>query len=381
MKGRCSKQEAKEGMEIDRIRNSHKDEPPQLSGAYIRSLVKQLTTSRSAKDPDYVNGQNLSKFGEGFSATPQTQSQVQPHAPPKQLKKQVRRRFHTRRPYQQRLLNMAEARREIVTALKFHRAAMKQANEQQLEEQSSRSLQPSPSFPPPFEQEPKTNNLSTYNIDYFSHSYSWPPSSPSPFTSTAHTLNLPDQTLGLNLNFHDFNNIDSNLYHNRNNPSIYSSSSSSSSPTLSVVTEDVPSVAVSHEVGPGTMADSTASYGGGDLHQAMDDEGMAEMRSLGEQHQMEWNDTVNLVTSAWWFKFLKSMEDGNEVKGEDDGYHKPFDQVMELPAWLNANDCGLQHHHFNNLFPDSYFQDSDSALPCMDIGEIDGIDGDWHWLA
>ncbi|GJN40874.1 hypothetical protein PR202_gn00288 [Eleusine coracana subsp. coracana] len=54
-------------------------------------------------------------------------------APPQQQphKKQVRRRLHTSRPYQERLLNMAEARREIVTALKIHRASMRQAKEQQ----------------------------------------------------------------------------------------------------------------------------------------------------------------------------------------------------------------------------------------------------------
>ena len=45
--------------------------------------------------------------------------QQQPH------KKQVRRRLHTSRPYQERLLNMAEARREIVSALKVHRADRK----------------------------------------------------------------------------------------------------------------------------------------------------------------------------------------------------------------------------------------------------------------
>ncbi|KAF8679295.1 hypothetical protein HU200_046077 [Digitaria exilis] len=47
--------------------------------------------------------------------------------PPPQMtttKKQARRRTHTSRPYQERLLNMAEARREIVTALKIHRANM-----------------------------------------------------------------------------------------------------------------------------------------------------------------------------------------------------------------------------------------------------------------
>ncbi|CAL5061652.1 unnamed protein product [Urochloa decumbens] len=41
---------------------------------------------------------------------------------PQVVKKQARRRTHTSRPYQERLLNMAEARREIVAALKIHRA-------------------------------------------------------------------------------------------------------------------------------------------------------------------------------------------------------------------------------------------------------------------
>ncbi|XWS72355.1 hypothetical protein CRYUN_Cryun02cG0033000 [Craigia yunnanensis] len=324
MKGRSFKQETKEGMEIDKI--SKLKEEPHLSGAYIRSLVKQLTSSRTKdpmnpKDPDSVdadgfNGQNLTKFGERFSETLRTQ---QPQ-PPQQHKKQVRRRLHTSRPYQKRLLNMAEARREIVTALKFHRAAMKQANEQQQQQQQEelqqqQLSQPSHlSSPPPFEQEsktkfrrnpriypPSTNSFSTYNLDNISYSsfsqhyppppnpYSWP-ASPIPLPSATDTSNftLPNQTLGLNINFHDFNNIDTDLYHNSNNPSIYSSSSpsSSSSPTLSVVTE-VPSVALSHEVGPTAMADLTESYGGGGLHYAMDDEEMAEIRSLGEQHQMD----------------------------------------------------------------------------------------------
>ncbi|XP_022754151.1 cytoplasmic polyadenylation element-binding protein-like [Durio zibethinus] len=360
-------------------------------------------------DADGFNGQNLSKYGEGFSETPQTQ---QPQ-PPQPHKKQVRRRFHTSRPYQERLLNMAEARREIITALKFHRAAMKQANVQKRQQQQQRQQQeelqqqqlsqPSHlSSPPPFEQESKiksgrnpriypssTNNFSSYNLDKFSyssfsqHNYpphpnpcSWP-ASPFPLRPATDALNftLPNQTIGLNLNLHDFNNIDGNLCYNSNNPSIYSSSSpsSSSSPTLSVVTEEVPSVALAPEVGPTAMADLTESYCGGGLHHGMGDEEMAEIRSLGEQHQMEWNDAMNLVTSAWWFKFLKTMELGPEVKVEDDGY-QPFDQVMEFPAWLNANDSCLQQH-FNDVCPDDYFQDP--ALPCMDIGEIEGMDGEW----
>ncbi|KAJ0491796.1 hypothetical protein HanIR_Chr12g0567721 [Helianthus annuus] len=45
--------------------------------------------------------------------------------PPLPHKKQVRRRNHTNKPYQERFLDMAEATREIVTTIKFHRASMK----------------------------------------------------------------------------------------------------------------------------------------------------------------------------------------------------------------------------------------------------------------
>ncbi|KAE8667062.1 F-box protein CPR30-like [Hibiscus syriacus] len=408
MKGRSSKHETKDRMEIDQISNLK--EEPHLSGAYIRNLVKQLNTSRTKNHPDYgFDGRSSAKFGEGFTETPpQTTQQQPPPPPPQQHKKQVRRRLHTNWPYQERLLNMAEARREIATALKFHRASMKHANDQQNQQQQlqqeqqllSHTTSHLSSPPPPSEQEPKTkcrrnpriypsitpNNLSSYNLDSFSSfSQHYPPPTPAPanpyswpcFSSPTDAINftLPSQTLGLNLNFQDFNTIDTRLYHNNNNASIYSisSPSSSSSPTLSVVTEEVPLVALSsHEVG----ADLTKSYGGGGLHQAMDDEEMAEIRSLGEQHQMKWDDTVNLVTSAWWFKYLKTMELGApEVKAEEADGYRPFDQVMEFPAWLNANDACLQHH-FTDICPDDYYF-QDPALPCMDIGEIEGMDGEW----
>lgn len=402
MRGRSSKQETKEGMELDAL--GKLKEEPHLSGAYIRSLVKQLTSSRT-KDPecsvegDGFPGQNSTKFAEGS-----VESQAAQQAPqPQQHKKQVRRRLHTSRPYQERLLNMAEARREIVTALKFHRAAMKQASEQQ-QQQSQQELQQQQSQPvlhpqtphPCFEQQgkiksrrnprispPNTANFPNYldNLSYSSFSQppfapypvSWPAASPFAPLPVAENLNftLPNQPLGLNLNFHDFSNLDTNLYHSSNQPSLYSSSSpsSSSSPTLSIATEneEVPiSVAVSHlEVGTPALADvdSVVAAGGtgGGLHAAMDEEEMAEIRSIGEQHQMEWNDTMNLVTSAWWFKFLKTMELRDpEVKVEVDyGYH-PFDEVMEFPAWLNANESCLQQH-LNDYCSEDYFQDP--ALP------------------
>ncbi|WVZ66682.1 hypothetical protein U9M48_015871 [Paspalum notatum var. saurae] len=60
---------------------------------------------------------------------PQQELEQAPALKPKMMmmkkKKQGRRRrTHTSRPYQESLLNMAEARREIITALKIHRATM-----------------------------------------------------------------------------------------------------------------------------------------------------------------------------------------------------------------------------------------------------------------
>lgn len=105
------------------------------------------------------------------------------------------------------------------------------------------------------------------------------------------------------------------------------------------------------------------------LHPSMDDQEMEEIRSIGEQHEMEWNDSLNLATSAWWFKFLKAMEIEPDEKNfaEDYGCY-PFDEVMEFPPWFNPNETCLQH------VDDTY---SHPTLPCMDIEEIEGMDVEW----
>ena len=302
--------------EVDKVK-----EEPRLSGAYIRSLVKHLT---SARTKDSVNGDggfpqvlNTNSFHDANDI--QQESPLPSPLPQPQQKKQVRRRRHTTRPYQERLLNMAEARREIVTALKFHRASMKQ-------QEAAANNQPSL-----LGQESASNNnySGPPSLPYY-----WPISTiapPPPLPPLYHenlNFKLPNQTLGLNLNFQEFNNLETpQIYHDplSNSSSSLSSSSSassfsstSSSATVSVATEEV------------VVANS--------LHHAMDDEEMEEIRSLGEQHQMEWNDTVNLVMSARWFKFLNTMEIEPTKKDDYDGFN-PFDQVIEFPHWLmNTNE-------------------------------------------
>ncbi|CAI9755610.1 unnamed protein product [Fraxinus pennsylvanica] len=347
------------GVELENLDNLKEKQKTHLSGSYVRTLVTQLASSRTkenkSKDVEVssCSNQNSAKRGEGFG---------------EKRKKQVRRRLHASRPYQERLLNMAEARREIITALKFHRAAMKKAQEME-----NQTLMGSSSQEICLENEAKLKSRrnqriyasnSTSNFSYCSSGsdYSWPvspvpPATPPPPPIFQENLNisLPTQTLGLNLNFHDFNNLDATPYYNPiTPPSLFSSSSasSSSSPSLSATasaTTETPCMAAMVAVSGVPEMDL-------DLHPAMDDKEMAEIRSIGEKHQMEWNDSMNLVTSAWWFKFLKAMEISPEDKTEDYGLFSPFDEVIEFPDWLNANESC-----FNDYCSDDYLQDS--ALP------------------
>ena len=48
------------------------------------------------------------------------------------------------------------------------------------------------------------------------------------------------------------------------------------------------------------------------LHRVLDEQEMAAIYSIGQQHDVEWSDTVNLVTSAWWSKLLDNIEGGGE---------------------------------------------------------------------
>lgn len=277
---------------------------------------KQLSSSYSSKITTTTMNSRTPKFSDG-GKNPQP-------PPPPQQKKQVRRRLHTTRPYQERLLNMAEARREIVTALKFHRASMKKAEEQQRKKQNQ--------IPSPPLHTIQSSRSNFYNdlgpiMPYSSLS----PVSHLPLPAE---FSIPSQPpLGLNLNFHDFDNISVNLYHSYNGnaaSSIYSSSSpsSSSSPAEEILSSSS-SAAVPLEQR---------------VHQVIDEE---EMRPIGGQHQIEQSGTMNMVNSA--------QCTSEEVKAEDVGY-QPFDEVMEFPSWLGSCDSSLQHH-LDDCFSKDFFQD------------------------
>lgn len=351
---RRSKYENNGGFEAEKLQ---KLKEPYLSGAYIRSFVKQLASSSRTKDSSDLKEHgsleregNISRAQDLPGNIPSDKQRKAHHHPPQQHKKQVRRRLHTRKPYQEKLLNMAEARREIVSALKLHRAAMKQACSEKQHPQPVIESGPGPDFQPhqqfSSEQEaaklksrrnPRIYASDSYTSDkfpvnyvdnniaylpgFYNSPYSWsvPSIAPPPLFQENLDFALPSQTLGLNLNLQDFTNLE-------NPSSIYSSSSpsTSSSPPLSAAAEEIPFLG----------APTSAA-------------GMAGIRSIGDQNQIG------------RFKFLKSMEIGPEDQKDEDFVSSPFDEVMEFPAWLNANESCLQH--VNDFCTEDYFQDP--ALP------------------
>ncbi|KAJ4908031.1 hydroxyproline-rich glycoprotein family protein [Raphanus sativus] len=231
-------------------------------------------------------------------------------------KKQVRRRLQTSRPYQERLLNMAEARREIVTALKQHRASMRQAAK----------------IPPP----------------HVPFSVLPPPPPPlDPFSWSSSHLNslLPNQPLGLNLNFHDFDD-----YFQTSSSSSSTSSNSSSSSSSVIYPTTNPQIYSTHSPPLHTFAATSESVSHEQPKQLMEREN-------------------KVVTSAWWSELMmKSVE--------DDVFPKLSD-VMEFPSWLNTTDEQELFHPYNLTH---YSSPHNHPLSCMEFGDIEGIDGD-DWLA
>ncbi|XP_038990434.1 dual specificity protein kinase splA-like [Phoenix dactylifera] len=406
----------KNSMSMEVERPKLKDEP-HLSCAYIRSLLSssKSKTPTNSKSPDRVIGdglsQDLAEYTECISKVQQRQSPPPP-SQSRLRKKQVRRRLHTSRPYQERILNMAEARREIVAALKLHRATMKQANEEQQQnqrQQKQNSTQPSTLYSSllaleePHQELTDCRRNARIHPPNYTYPYYYQDPSFSPFLNPSsawayptipslsiadHNLNLPlpNKPLGLNLNMQGFNNVDMSFCNsNTNNPPIQLSPPPSSCSSYSdfsppiVLGLQVPSVS---NVAP-HASDVTSDPLSMVLHPEMDDEEMAKIRSIGEQYNIEWNDMMNLFTSVWWNKSLKDMEgspDERMTGVEEDGFHV-FDEFLDTPSWLSdgyagdAKDMQQQQQMDGHYHTEDYLKDV--TLPCWDIGEIESWDTEW----
>lgn len=352
MRGKSSSSSSSSRVKAMEMPSKSKEEP-QLSGAYIRSLVKHLSSSRPKENPNPKSPNSI--LEDRIEEAPPLQSPP----PPPQPKKQVRRRLHTSRPYQERLLNMAEARREIVTALKFHRASMKQANEQQQQQKQQQALEDSMRNPNPSPNpSPNMYQQDLPNFTYPSIPWSYPTLAPLPNIHDNLNIPLPNTPLGLNLNFQGFNNIDPLIIHPISPHSSSSSSFSYSSPTICGIEAPVGVLGTSTDTNTDTVT------GDAKMHLAMGEREMEEIRFIGEKHDMEWNDTVNLVTSAWWSKFLDTME-VDTMEGTN--AFRAFDQeaAVDIPSWLKDGSVGDASANASNLLMqhlDDYYS-QDASLP------------------
>ncbi|PKA62145.1 hypothetical protein AXF42_Ash015029 [Apostasia shenzhenica] len=239
-------------------------------------------SSREVEGDPHLSGDAPAIMREYSGELGESRDDEQPApCPPQRPKRQVRRRTRSCRPYHdEKLLNMAEARREIVAALKLHRAAMKKSSDQ-LHPTSRQmdSLIENPiniNFPP----------------DIFKLSLSNPP-------------------LGLNLNFQNFAGIETPIF----------CKFPSASPSLRPATGD-------EEIG-----------------------------SMSEKRDLESSEAV-----------LKTIE------GEEEEGVRTFEEVMtEIPPWLSEGDGSFV---FEERLMDDELQDVDD-LPCLDVGGIEVLEGDW----
>ncbi|KAF3792269.1 hypothetical protein EJ110_NYTH00371 [Nymphaea thermarum] len=348
-----------------RIDPERSKEEPHLSGAYIRTLVKQLTTSSR---PLKHEAEASTKFSPAAKCNEAIDDAQQP-----QVKKKVRRRSHTSKPYQQRLLNMAEARREIVAALKFHRAAMRQAETEAIarEFQDNSQVCPSANFNfPPLGVAPSSSSSSSC-----SSLFPWVPS-----VDSGLNINLLSENPSINLNFHQQGIPDPCFFMNNgiDNNDLMTSQILSSLPSPSIfghknpieIAPPLSSIPVSglSALNPPYTNNSLAKPP--DFNQpivspsstAVDDEEiMAEIRSLGEQHETQLSGTTDLVNSAWWFRFLNSLDAKDDgIQGKMDGL---FDEFMEIPSWFKdgrgnqgANPVASSSDDYEDFLQDNSFE-------------------------
>lgn len=343
----------------------------QFSSACINCVAKQLNSSRP-EDPMESKSRGKASFckisqdhTKDMGYLSESQQESKPASVNSPIpKKQVRRRLHTSKPYQERLLNMAEARREIVTALKLHRATKKHATElQKFQQQQHHNPSPSPNLelsPPVLEEIQKelnenrinftthpfnyafSNHLQNTNLlPYEYHSFPW--------------IHLPIAPIlvheNLNITCHNHPLVlDPNLQSlsNRNNSfgdKLYwkSTMQQSSQPTSSS-SRSPESIMPSFQASCLSKSSCHASCDALDpasraLHPRMDADEIAEIHLIGEQHDIEWNDKMNMMASAWWSKFLRNMDDGfcEDAGGEKIGSHMSDEEFNMLSCLSNGN--------------------------------------------
>ncbi|VAH43817.1 uncharacterized protein LOC119362983 [Triticum dicoccoides] len=292
--------------------------------------------------------------------------------------RQVRRRLRTStsRPFQERLVDMAAARKEIAAALRVHRAAAAAVTMRSRDQHEQQAQWP-----------PCDAFFSDHLRDDSTRRYHAPVLPVAPPVVVGGGLlghldrSLPALPLGLNLSFHGF--AGSSVYDatnsagaSRNRPLIQpppadsSDSRARSSPPLAVM--------LSQEGSPAVDALENAASLAGAPH--MGPEGESEATSL-----LGWGDAAATPACAWWSDVLDQGTEGSGCVGElcaPAGHEGGDVDVASMPAagWLyegsgdqgvtwSGKPVGGQETHL-------YHQrdGEDIALPCM---EIEGWHGKW----
>ncbi|KAF7000079.1 hypothetical protein CFC21_016034, partial [Triticum aestivum] len=288
--------------------------------------------------------------------------------------RQVRRRLRTStsRPFQERLVDMAAARKEIAAALRVHRAAAAAVTRRSRDQHEQQVQCP-----------PCDAFFSDHLRDDSPPRYLAPVLPVAPPVGGGGMLghldrSLPALPLGLNLNFHGFTcssvyDATSSAGDSRNRPLIQppaadsSDSRARSSPPLAVM--------LSQEGSPAVDSLENAALSAGAPHVVLEGEG--EATSL-----LEWGDAAATPACAWWSDVLDQGTEGSGCVGElcaPAGQEGGDVDVASMPAagWLydGSGDQGATWSG-KTVGGDDYHQrdGEDVALPCM---EIEGWDGEW----
>ncbi|KAG6488128.1 hypothetical protein ZIOFF_056886 [Zingiber officinale] len=371
----------KQKLDVDRLVSSRKERLDVKLGS---SRPEDLMESKSRGKASFSEiSQDHSKNRRYFSGSQQESHPTSVNSPIP--KKQVRRRLHASKPYQERLLNMAEARREIVTALKLHRATMKHATEVQKFQQHQQNPTPSPTLelsPAVLEEIQKELNENRINFKTHLFNYTFPtylqntellpckfhafPWMYPPITTIPvyDKLNNPffNHPLGLDLNLQCFNNksnpfSDNLCWESTIQPSSQPTSSSSNSPNSSIPNFQASCLSKSSCQASCDALDRAS----GAFHPRMDPDEIAEIHLIGEQHDMEWNDKMNMMTSAWWSKLLRNM-DGSFCESAGGEKMDSHDEVFNMLSCLSNGDarksCLSEQHMWNYYNEDNYLPDA-----------------------
>ncbi|KAG6504828.1 hypothetical protein ZIOFF_037176 [Zingiber officinale] len=307
---------------------------------------------------------------------------------------------------------MAEARREIVTALKLHRATMKHATElQKFQQQQQQHQNPSPS--PTLELSPAVLgeiqkelnenriNFTTHPFNYtFSnhlqntnllpseyHSFPWMHLPITPIT-VHENLNITchNNPLGFHPNLQSFNNRNNTFGDKLYWKSTMQPSSQPTSSTSSSLESIMPSFQASY-LSKGSCRASCDALDPASraFHPWMDADEIAQIHLIGEQHDMEWNDKMNMMASGWWSKFLRNMDDGfcegaggekigshmsdgfgEGARGEKIGSHMSNEEFNMLSCLSNGNarePCFLEQCMWNYVYYNEEDYLPDAAFP------------------